>query len=167
MIRATSYLLLAIAILLFSGCDSEKYYYNLYKKELVKHEGYRNNVYRDRLGNLTVGIGHLIINDISVKEGDYYSDFEVERLFQQDLKVALQIAREYVLEFDQKPEPIQIVLVGLAFNLGETRFGKFKKFIEAVNNRDYVTASKEIRNSKYYRQVPTRAEYYIQLLLNP
>jgi lysozyme len=56
-------------------------------------------------------------------------------------------------------------VVGLIHNVGPTGFGRFKKFISAINRKDYVDSAREIRNSRYYKQLPNRAEQMVQLLL--
>ena len=51
----------------------------------------------------------------------------------------------------------QAVIVDMVFNLGFSRFRKFKKMNAAINKRDYKTAAEELLNSRYARQVGSRA----------
>ena len=47
-------------------------------------EGYRNHVYADVKGLLTVGIGHLLPQDGTYSVGDYFTDDQVQQLFVSD-----------------------------------------------------------------------------------
>ena len=51
----------------------------------------------------------------------------------------------------------QRVLVNMGFNLGLTRLLKFKKFLAALEERDYETASVEMLNSRWANQVGARS----------
>ena len=50
------------------------------------------------------------------------------------------------------------VILNMAFNLGLTRLQKFKKMIAALRIRDYETAAIEMKDSKWYNQVGSRAK---------
>ena len=52
----------------------------------------------------------------------------------------------------------QMVLVDMVFNLGLTRFLRFKKLNVALVIKDYTAAAAEMVDSKWYRQVGRRAE---------
>ena len=49
------------------------------------------------------------------------------------------------------------VLVNMAFNLGRTRFGRFKKMIQAVKANDFVEAANQMVDSRWYNQVGNRS----------
>jgi lysozyme len=52
----------------------------------------------------------------------------------------------------------------MAFNLGRSRLGKFKKMIEAVNEGDYEKAAEEMIDSKWYHQVGNRSIELVEIM---
>lgn len=51
----------------------------------------------------------------------------------------------------------KIVLIDMAFNLGVAGLMKFKKMLAAVDRQDWETAANEMLDSKWAKQVGTRA----------
>lgn len=51
----------------------------------------------------------------------------------------------------------QRVVTDMAFNLGTNGFFKFKKMIRAIENGNYNEAAKQMLDSKWSRQVGSRA----------
>ena len=60
--------------------------------------------------------------------------------------------------FDDLNDVRQRVFVNMTFNLGSTRLAMFKKFLAAVEARDYETAAEEMLDSKWAEQVKGRAD---------
>ena len=132
--------------------------------QLIIDEGYRNKVYADSLGNLTVGIGHLVIKSDNLKHGDVISCERIDDLFNHDLRHAIEGAAGLVREFYELPALIQEVLVNMCFNLGARGLSKFKRFLGAINRRDYSDAAEEMRGTKWRRQVGIRADRLIAIV---
>ena len=126
--------------------------------EIREDEGYRNAPYFDHLGNLTVGVGHLI------REGEpetrEWTDAEISKAFQQDLEYAIHDCRRLCGGFERLPEDAQHVMAGLSFQLGGPRLSRFRNMLAAVNAKDWETASDELLDSRYASQVPARANRY-------
>jgi lysozyme len=55
-------------------------------------------------------------------------------------------------------------LTDMIFNLGSTRFRKFKKMIKAIKNNDWELAGEEAKDSKWYKQVGKRGEEIVKQL---
>jgi len=99
-------------------------------------------------GNLTIGIGrNLKVSPLS-KEVVYM-------IFLEDLMRAYQgvigiigIATYKKLTFNRRA-----ALINLCFNLGPIGLSKFKKMLHCVEMHDYVNAGKELRASKWAKQV--------------
>ena len=53
----------------------------------------------------------------------------------------------------------------MVFNLGLSRFLNFKKFIDAMEQKDYETAGKEMLDSKWAKQVGDRAKRLKQMIV--
>jgi len=66
--------------------------------------------------------------------------------------------------FDLLPEPVQLVLVDMRFNLGPNRFRNFKRMIAAVKNQDFNGAAAEMKDSRWYSQVGERAKTLVKMM---
>lgn len=129
-----------------------------YRAFLIRYEGINSNPYKDAESTplhpiKCVGIGHRLAPDDPVD--DRYTDGTIEYFYQHDLKDALRVMHSQIRDFDKIPLLGRQVLIELEFNVGPTGFYKFKKFRQAINNRDYDKAADELENSKWARQVGT------------
>lgn len=130
------------------------------REDLVKHEGFKDEIYLDTEGLATFGIGHLVTEDDMEHGWPVGTPVEHERIenvFEEDFEVAVTDARVLVLNFDTLPTQVQRVLVNMAFNLGRNRLGKFKNMIKAVNEGNWAKAADEMVDSRWYNQVGNRS----------
>jgi lysozyme len=130
--------------------------YDKIKEQIRHHEGYRNKIYKDHLGNRTIGYGHLCLDHEKWNDNKVYSDKVLNQTFEYDFSISLNDARRIVEEENIHPDAFSCV-VNLCFNMGGPRVSKFHKMIAALDKKDYATASKEMLDSKWARQVPNRA----------
>ncbi len=115
---------------------------------IKKHEGLSLTVYNDTEGIPTVGYGHAL------HPGSKIPIHVANALFNQDFWSAYRDYEKLGLELD----PVRkAVVIDMLFNLGWKRFHTFKKMIAALRIDDYVSASKELLDSKYAGQVKGRA----------
>ena len=144
--------------------------YEILKKEVMADEGYSNKVYLDHLGYPTVGIGHLIKKDEpeygSKNLGKFVTEERITELFIADADMAIKDCKKLFPNFESIPEDIQHVLVNMMFNLGFTRFSKFKNFRSAIEKKDWKKAAIEGQDSLWYNQVPNRARRLMERLKN-
>jgi len=141
------------------------------KDFLELNEGNENEPYKDSEGNWTVGIGHYIGKTLPdrFKNDDgnprILSDEEVQTLFEKDYKEHKEDASSLPMynSLDNKGKQ---ALIDLTFNMGSEVFNenKWPKFFDALGNKDLKTASKELKNSKWYNQVNVRAPRVIKLI---
>ena len=133
---------------------------NVYE-QLKIDEGVVYGVYKDHLGFLTFGIGHLITKDDDedgLPEGYDVSEERIYNVFQDDLDTAINECQVlFEARWNNFPAELQEVLVNMMFNLGRNRLGKFKKFIGHLENHHWKLASEEMLDSKWARQVGNRA----------
>ena|ERR1700756_2780840 len=119
------------------------------KNLLVHHESYRQFPYTDTTGHITVGIGrNLSDRGISQDEALALLDDDIN-YFSAKLNRLL----PFFLGLD---ESRQIVLVNMCFNLGVHGFLDFHGMLDAVEKKDWQTASSEILASKAAEQCPDR-----------
>jgi len=103
---------------------------------------------------------HEILN------GGYLSDNVIEELFREDVEFAITsvkiILPPYV--FDSQPFDMKLVLVDMCFNLGNSGLRTFKKFLDAVEKKDYNRASDEMIDSRWYSQVGNRSKKLVKMV---
>lgn len=123
-------------------------------KDYIKlNEGLRLKPYRCSAGKLTIGYGrNLEDKGISKEEADAMLDsdmadciFSLYDIFKLD-------------GYENLTSNRRMVLIDMMFNLGKTRFSKFKKMIQAIKNSDFDEAAKQLLDSRYAKQLPCRSE---------
>ena len=141
--------------------------FNFYRtsNRIKKHEGFKNKIYKDLLGNLTIGYGHLIRNKDSFKPNTKYSKKILSLVFKKDLEKAIfHFKKNYRTK--NIPTNIQEVIIEMIFQLGIKNVLDFKKFNTHIYNQKYFLASFEMVKSRWYSQTPKRADKLINFLLN-
>ena len=118
--------------------------------QLIKHEGLELKVYKDSLGIETIGIGrNLVDRGVSEEEARYLCNNDID-IVEQELGKSFPIV-------DSLDDTRTRVLLDMAFNVGLPRLRGFKRMWAALENYDYGEAAKEMLDSKWARQVKTRA----------
>ena len=119
--------------------------------QLVMDEGYRSTPYKDSLGKMTVGFGHLIKMD---EDFDKLTPHTAVEMLRHDYAVAQDsVSRLYVwAEGD-----VKLVLINMTYQLGNTGLLKFKKTIAHLKANEYDLAAGEMLTSRWAKQTPSRA----------
>jgi lysozyme len=145
-------------------------YQKLIRGMLIRHEGYRAKPYKCSAGYWTVGFGHNLeakpikgrtVGSIAAMPLTYQQYLD---LLDKDIKDAEKDARKLVPNLDSLQPHQKAVIVDMAFNMGGKRLGTFKRFLAAVNKGDWPTAVKEMRDSKWYRQVGNRSRNLVAMI---
>lgn len=130
-------------------------------------EGFRAQAYRDR-GQWTIGYGTRIdghaTEKYGVKRGEPCSEPLARRMLQDDIKASMDVAREFCANFDALPADAQLIVVDLAYNLGDRGIFAFKNFRSALGAQDFKRAADELVNSAWYGQVGRRSEHHVSAL---
>jgi len=130
-------------------------------EQLKIDEGVVYKIYLDHLDLPTFGIGHLILKsdkEYGMPVGTKISEDRVKSCFNNDLDIAIEECNKLYKKFNSFPEIVQEVLVNMMFNMGRPRLSGFIDFKAALDVGNWKEAAKEGRDSKWYKQVPTRAE---------
>ena len=127
------------------------------KEDLVKHEGCKTTVYLCSENIPTAGIGHMLTEEYGLAVGDDVPMETVLEWFDVDYKEAVDDCCALFLNFSSLPDQVKRVLVNMAFNIGRSRLGKFKKLITAVNEGNWTKAADEMVDSRWYNQVGNRS----------
>ena len=140
--------------------------YFLLKKRIIKNEGFSQSPYRDQLGFLTIGYGHLIKKNERGVFNQKISKHTLKKLFQNDFNQAV-LAYKKNYEKNKFPKNVEEVLIEMIFQLGIKKQKKFKKMQKHLLKKEHHMASLEMIKSLWYHQTPKRVESLISILLKP
>ncbi len=133
---------------------------NKLREQLKIDEGVKYEVYDDHLGYKTFGIGHLVTPEDEEYGSPCGTPVAVDRVnsvFDKDVETYISESEKVFGNLQQMPEEAQQVIVNMCFNMGAPRLGQFKKFIKAIHDEDWATASVEMLDSRWAKQVGERA----------
>ena len=151
---------------------------NLIDDLIQKHEGRNPCVYKDTLGNLTIGVGWNLddptavavahtfgLNLLALQNGtECLSDEQIDDVMDYQVSKVILWLQGAITGWETLPDNAQAVCVDMGFNLGKPRFMGFHRFIGAIEAGDWPTAVNELVDSAWYEQVPNRAKDNIELL---
>lgn len=131
-------------------------------QELIRYdEGEVDHAYKDSLGYVTIGVGHLID---AVKGGSLPKEI-VDALFAWD-RAHKEAEVKAALPWYVALDPVrQAVLLDMAFNLGTAGLLAFRQTLAAIQAGDYVAASTLMLQSRWASQLPVRANRLSQMML--
>ena len=148
-----------------------KYDINTFVNKVRVHEGLVLTVYKDTLGIDTIGIGrNLQDRGISKEELDHMDIPSMDAVYEHGITEAdaYYLATNYIAIVEKelaRAKPCvydldavrQLIVMDMAFNMGVPRLCKFKKMWAAIEAGDFDTASVEMLDSRWARQVKSRA----------
>lgn len=120
-------------------------------ESIKQHEGFKGKVYIDSEGYETIGYGTKLP---ITKE-------EAELLLRHRLNNMMQELKDNKPFFTSLDPEAQEILFEMAYNLGVSGLLKFTNMWKALEEEDYIEASKEMVNSKWYHQVGIRAKHLV------
>lgn len=127
------------------------------KALIRRHEGYRNDMYKDSKGIWTIGVGHNL-------EEHGLSDAAVDFILEEDLQMVIDECRKKLKFFRDLDEVRQAAIIDMVFNMGMPTFLTFKKTIRFIEQGLLHSAANEMlrgsspdSKSKWYSQVGPRA----------
>lgn len=129
------------------------------RKMLSLHEGRVPWAYKDSLGFLTIGVGHLI----DKAKGGKLPEHIIDQLLDYDIQThrdELYRAAPWVKDLD---DVRRAVLVDMAFNLSVEPFDgdgvkDWQIFIGQMKRKEYAAAAVNMRSTLWARQVGPRAD---------
>lgn len=137
--------------------DKMKLAFSVVSEEIKKEEGIRLKVYKCPAGKWSIGYGRNL-EDVGITQEE--ADF----LLQNDLKRCdLQLNNTFPF-YSELDAVRQFVLIDMCYNLGLDGLKKFKKMISALEAKDYETASKEMLDSLWAKQVKSRADKLAKIM---
>lgn len=120
-------------------------------KEFIRQaEGWRSVMYADSVGIPTVGYGHNMLVPIPRVVGELLLDEDLK-----NAETSLKVMIPWTSDLD---DVRHAALVEMVFNMGIHRVMEFKKMLYAVANKQWEKAATEMLDSRWARQVGSRAE---------
>jgi lysozyme len=127
--------------------------------QLRLDEGLRLQPYKDSLGYLTIGYGHLI----DPIKGGGISENVAKVMLGEDVVSTLSSLQPFA--WFQSQDPVrQCALVNMAFNLGVAGLLHFPKFLMDMGNKDYASAVSELIGTPWQQETGERADRIIALI---
>ena len=129
-------------------------------KRIKKNEGFSSAPYKDQLGFLTIGYGHLILSGEKYLTETKQTKAKLEKLFIQDFKNALKNYKKYLKKniSNKKDEEL---LIEMVFQMGIINVLKFKNLLGNMKKNNKHLVCFEMMKSLWYRQTPNRVKNLI------
>ena len=137
-------------------------YQNL-KKRIKKNEGFSQKPYKDQLGFLTIGYGHLILSG-EKKLINNITKLKLERIFLEDFNKAIHSFNIFFRPFVGNKKDSEL-LIEMIFQMGVNKVLKFKRLLAYVVKRNKYMVCFEMMNSLWYKQTPNRVKKLIHIYL--
>jgi len=134
---------------------------NKLEEMLIRHEAKRRFAYKCTSNAITIGVGRNIDPN---KGGIGLSDDEVMYLLRNDIKRVYEELDSNLPWFSELDEVRQDVLQDMCFNLGITRFMKFRKMLAAIELGQHDLAAEEMLNSRWSEQVKGRSQSLARMM---
>ena len=133
-------------------------------KRIKKNEGFSSIPYKDQLGFLTIGYGHLILSEEKYLTETKQTKAKLEKLFIQDFKNALKDYKKYLKKniSNKKDEEL---LIEMVFQIGIKGVLRFKKLLSNMRKKNEYLVCFEMMNSLWYKQTPKRVKALIKIFL--
>lgn len=125
---------------------------------LRQREGVKKKVYKDSLGKLTVGIGHLVVPADKLKLDDEITDAKVSEFFKKDSAKAVAAAQSQASMAKITDSDFIVYLGSVNFQLGTNWYTIHKKTWNLIMEGKYEEAAVEAGNSSWARQTPVRVK---------
>ena len=139
-------------------------HYTELKKRIKKNEGFSLTPYKDQLGYLTIGYGHLILHNEAHLIKNKTSKSQLKEIFIKDFNRALNDYKKLIKQktYNKKDEEL---LIEMVFQMGASKVLKFKKLLSNMRKNKKHLVCFEMMNSLWYTQTPNRVKNLIKVFL--
>ena len=138
-------------------------YYNL-KKRIKVNEGFSSKPYKDQLGYLTIGYGHLILSNEKILLKKKIHKKELEEIFEKDFKKSLNNFNTKLKHLTSNKKEADL-LIEMVFQLGVKGCLKFKNLLKNMRKGNKHLVCFEMMNSLWYKQTPYRVKTLVKNFL--
>ena len=139
-------------------------HYKELKKRIKKNEGFSLTPYKDQLGYLTIGYGHLILPNEAHLIENKISKTQLKKIFAQDFNRALDDYKKIIKHKTHNKKDKEL-LIEMVFQMGAKRVLMFKKLLSNMRKNNKHLVCFEMMNSLWYSQTPNRVKNLIKAFL--
>ncbi len=115
--------------------------------QIKQDEGFRGMPYKDTEDRLTIGYGTLL--PLTKQEAEWLLLHRLTGLID-ELESKCEV-------YNKLPEEAKEIIKNMAYNLGVPKLCKFKKMWKALEEKNYNKAADEMLDSRWAKQVKSRA----------
>ena len=138
--------------------------YRELKKRIKKNEGFSLKPYKDQLGHLTIGYGHLILPNETYLLKNKTNKLQLNSIFDQDFERALGDYKRFIKQKHHNRKDKEL-LIEMTYQMGAKRVLKFKKLISNMQKNKKHLVCFEMMDSLWYTQTPNRVKNLIRAFL--
>ena len=139
-------------------------HYRELKKRIKKNEGFSLKPYKDQLGYLTIGYGHLILPNETYLLKNKTNKLQLNSIFDQDFERALGDYKRFIKQKHHNRKDKEL-LIEMTYQMGVKRVLKFKKLISNMQKNKKHLVCFEMMDSLWYTQTPNRVKNLIRAFL--
>ena len=139
-------------------------HYRDLKKRIKKNEGFSLKPYKDQLGYLTIGYGHLILPNETYLLKNKTNKLQLNSIFDQDFEKALGDYKRFIKQKNHNRKDKEL-LIEMTYQMGAKRVLKFKKLISNMKKNKRHLVCFEMMDSLWYTQTPNRVKNLIRAFL--
>ena len=139
-------------------------HYRELKKRIKKNEGFSLKPYKDQLGYLTIGYGHLILPNETYLLKNKTNKLQLNSIFDQDFERALGDYKRFIKQKHHNRRDKEL-LIEMTYQMGAKRVLKFKKLISNMQKNKKHLVCFEMMDSLWYTQTPNRVKNLIRAFL--
>ena len=139
-------------------------HYRELKKRIKKNEGFSLKPYKDQLGYLTIGYGHLILPNETHLLKAKTNKVQLNSIFNKDFERALGDYKRYLKQKNHNRKDKEL-LIEMTYQMGAKRVLKFKKLISNMQKNKKHLVCFEMMDSLWYTQTPNRVKNLIKAFL--
>jgi len=139
-------------------------HYRELKKRIKKNEGFSLKPYKDQLGYLTIGYGHLILPNETYLLKNKTNKLQLNSIFDQDFERALGDYKRFIKQKHHNRKDKEL-LIEMTYQMGAKRVLKFKKLISNMQKNKKHLVCFEMMDSLWYTQTPNRVKNLIKAFL--
>ena len=133
-------------------------------KRIKKNEGFSSTPYKDQLGFLTIGYGHLILSNETYLIETKQNKAKLEKLFIQDFNNAVKDYKKH-LKKNTSNKKEEELLIEMVFQIGPIGVLKFKNLLSNMRKKNKHLVCFEMMKSLWYNQTPKRVKELIKVFL--
>ena len=134
-------------------------------KRIKEHEGFSIKPYKDQLGFLTIGYGHLILPNEKHLTNNKKTKTQLEKIFIKDFRKATNDYKKFLKKRKHNSKEEEL-LIEMVFQMGVKRVLMFKNLLSSMKKNQKHLVCFEMMNSLWYNQTPKRVKNLIKIYLN-